>query len=450
MPYEKQVQKLIGDGVNLLPPSDLIGESEAEKCVNFRYDQVGRLMGRGGTALLASGLGDWSHTIAVVDSATTRRYYLGVDALLYRYRGPFDTLQVQSGFDGDYLGWASYQGHLWVINKLKQGRVGGTVGETWYDWLPAPPTAAPGVAKVAGILSGAGKYYVTFATAKEYESNPTTVAGVITASAEISDLAAAFGVSLTGIQVSANPEVTKRHLYRIGGKLPGAYLVRTINDNTTTTATDNGGSAANDDEADPTKYFLTDAQAIDVGRLLEDDHDPPPAAFGLAGPYFDRLMAFNTTANPNRIWFTPSGEPWFFRGSASDDGDWVDVGEESDAIYAISPKPHLAIIYKQRSIWRLVGDFSDGIIERVTDKDGLKGPRGWASHSLVDYYHGHQGIKLMTGERSLKVSDKVDPIFKALHSGVVEVTKPMDVARLYYAVMTIQIDRLLFAYPEVT
>jgi hypothetical protein len=445
MPFEKQVQKLLGEGVNLLPPSDVIGEGEAEKCVNWRPDMVAKLVNRGGMIQLASGLGDWFHTIAHVESPPSAGWFLGVDEKLYNYAGAGGTprvLDVLTGdpvvFDGDFLGWASMQGYLWVMNRLRQGRV---VAANFYPWLPDPPAAAPGVTKVAGDLSGAVKYYIVFETDKGFTSNPSPV------SAEISDAAAPFGVTIA-LPTSTNPEVSKLRIYRVGGKLPAPYLVFRMDHGGMSEITDDGGTLAIANETgDPNDYFLSDAMAIEYGELMEDDHDPPPSAFGLAGPYFERLLAFNSAAHPNRIWYSPTSQPWYFPGAETADGNWVDAGEEGEEIYAISVKPHMCWVYKAHSIWRIVGDLESGLLEQVTPAMGIVGPRAWASHGVVDYIRSNEGIYLMA-DKPYKVSQRVDPIFKGLSSGVVEPTSPADPSNQRAEVMAIVNDRLYHSYQE--
>jgi hypothetical protein len=530
LPFERQTQKLLSEGVNLLPPSDLIGDGEAEKCVNFRPDQLGKLRSRRGSTSTVSGLGDWVHTIATVDSAPSAGWYLGVDDKLYNHDAPQHATLVTDAitaaacaFDGDFLGWASMHGYLFTMNKARQGRV---LGALLYPWLPDPP-AKPTVAAAAGNLTGKVRYYITFSTDREYESNPSPPSDWITVSTS--------GATIT-FTWPANPEVTKAYVYREGGKLPVPYQhasLRPVREAgaTTVTVTDTGfdlslgqdlldqllgvfraypalwarqaemqavilpsillpaaelpihkayvirdylmymadevGLSADDRAAMltaawgflgpwgdaglvPLTGLATDeASMIAQGIVLEDDHDPPPPAFGLAGPYFDRLLAFTSKAHPNRIWWTPTSMPWYFRGSASDlEGDWVDVGEESEPIYAISVKPHMCFIYKAHSLWRIVGDFDEGSIEQISPVMGLKGPRAWASHGVVDYALGAEGLYIVAGELAIVISEKVQPIFTGITSGIVRPTKPMDAAEGYYAAIAIKNDRLYFSYKE--
>jgi hypothetical protein len=242
--------------------------------------------------------------------------------------------------------------------------------------------------------------------------------------------------------------VSKLRIYRVGGKLPAPYLVFRLDHGAVSEITDDAGENGPEGNGDPNVWFLSDAAAIEYGEVLEDDHDPPPAAFGLAGPYFERLLAFNSTAHPNRIWYTPTSMPWHFPGAETADGNWVDAGEEGEPIYAVSVKAHMCWVYKAHSIWRIVGDLEDGLLEQVTPHMGIVGPRAWASHGVVDYIRSNEGLYLMA-DKPYKVSVKVDPIFKGIWSGLVEPTSPADPTQSYYEVLAIVNDRLYHSYAEV-
>jgi hypothetical protein len=459
LPFERQSQKLLSEGLNLLPPPDMIGEGEAEKCVNWRPDQAGKLLARAGCKLLVGGLGDWIHTIAHVESPPAAGGYVGADTKLWNYWAEGAVREVKDAitgaivaFDGDFLGWASYQGSLWAMNKLLQGRV---VGDTMYKWLPDPPPK-PAVVPSDGVLSGTCSWYVTYVTARGYESNPSPATDELTLAGVPGNqypAGPAGGGTLT-IPACDDPQVIGFNVYRLGGLLPVPYQVLsylwpdwTVNpwDRTERTFYDEGIWYDGEIQHWPDAPYL-----MERGVVMEDDHDPPPAAFGLAGPYFERLLAFNSVLHPNRVWYTPSMMPWYFRGSASDDGDWFDVGEEAEPIYAVSVKPHMCLIYKAHSIWRLLGDPEDGQLEQLTSHAGLRGPRAFAPHGVVDYILANEGLHLVGGDRLYKITDKIDPIFKGQTSGIARPTKPMDAtaAAAYSSVMAIKNDRLYFSYPE--
>lgn len=446
MPFEKQLRKMLTGGINLLPPSDIIDDDQASKCVNWRVDQLGALRSRKGATPIYTGLGAYVHSLHRMDMPGYGHRYAGVDRNLYR-----DGVLVTDGFSGEQLGMCAYGGHLWVVNKDKQGRDNGT---TWNNWLPDPPTK-PAVQTASGYLSGILTYYVTYVTAEGYETNPSPASDPLTCQG-IGD---AGGAWIT-IPACPDSQVIGYRVYRAGGLLPVPYQIlgwaadgNPIEnwavspwDRNQTVFSDSGAvyDELGNDVTPDAPYI------VERGVLLEDDHDPPPAAAVMASDsYFSRLVVGCSTEHPNRIWWTPSAEPWYFRGSASDDGDWLDVGELHEEVVAISPKPRMLIIYKEHSIWRVTGDLEGGILEQTNSDTGLIGRKAWAAHGLVDYIQGKEGIYVFNGDVAVKMSEKVDPIFKGLYSGKVEQTKPIDEARRAQAVMAVKHDRLYFSYPEV-
>lgn len=452
MPFQKLVEDVLTGGINLLPPPDLIARDQAQTCLNFRVDQLGALRGRLGMEsisdwpTLGSGTG-YVHSLITVEALPEKRRYAGADELLYRNGVLVDDSLTGApvAFNGEQLGLCSYEGMLWVMNKARQGR---DTGSYFYSWLPAPPEDPPGVAKTTGDLGSKVRYYVTFSTAEDYESNPGTyVDGELTPVSDwIEDTAATFGVTLSSIPVSLDPQVTKRHIYREGGMLPAPYRVHTIEDNTTTTWTDDGSTV---NGRDVPEGSTSDAEAVADGFLIEDDHDPAPeAAVSLQTPYFNRILAATTAAHPNRLFWTPADKPWYFPGSDSElEGNWVDIGELNEEIVAISPRSRYAIIYKEHSIWRIVGDMETGVLEQTNSDTGLIGRKAWAQAGPVDYFQGKEGIYQFSGDIAVKTSPQLDPIFKGWHTGTAEAI-PIDQAEREKACMAVKHDRLYFCYPK--
>lgn len=458
MAFKKIVQKILTGGINLLAPSDLLPPDGGECSKNWRVDTFGNLRSRDGMTVVMESLDEHVHTLVLVsgESAGSKRRYAGAGMRLFQASGENSATEAKrdaitgdfATFSGSQLGVVSYDGLLWAMDQLKQGRDDGSLyGTYWhaddgalgsfYPWLPKPPNAVPGVTQTTGTLGGAVKYYVTYDTAEGRESNPTTVGGLITPSGEITDAVASFGVVLSGIPVSPNPEVDKRHIYREGGMLPAPYRVWTINDNATTSWTDDGS--------------VTDSMAVEDGYLMEEDHDPAPAAQVLAGPYNNRLIAGCSALHPNRMWWTPATKPWYFRGSTSDaEGDWLDVGELNEETVAFSLRPRMVIIYKEHSIWRLVGDLDDGILEQTNSDTGLIGRKAWYSEGGYDYFQGKEGVYRFDGDHAVKISERVDPIFKGWQSGSTDVNpvRPIDQEIRKFACMAIKHGRLYFSYPE--
>ncbi|MFH1110983.1 MAG: hypothetical protein V1790_17560 [Planctomycetota bacterium] len=454
--FKVQTQKLLSGGLHLTQPTDLIPPDGAQCAKNWRADTVGNLRSREGMSRVMSSLDAFIHTLILVsgEGIGSKWRYVGAGNRLFQ-AGASDAMaeikrDAWSGdpveFSGFPFGAVSYDGWLWIVDNIKQGRDDGSLGGAYalpgalgsfYPWLPsttfilaAGPFYAYGT-PAAGTLGGTVTYYATFDTAEGKESNP------MGPTPEIIDPVNPFSATLMNIPISLNREVDKRHIYRSGGMLPAPYRVHTISDNTTTTWVDDG--------------TVTDSIAIEQGDLLEEDHDPPPPAQILAGPYNNRLIAACSFLHPNRIWWTPATMPWYFRGSNSDfEGDWADVGELNEEVVAISLHPRMIVIYKENSIWRLVGDLDDGTLEQTNSDTGLIGRRAWASYGGADYFQGREGLYRFDGDHSTKITERVDPIFKGWQSGtgVVNPVRSADPEEKRWACMAIKHGRLYFSYKE--
>lgn len=236
---------------------------------------------------------------------------------------------------------------------------------------------------VSASIEGEVYYRVTYDTDAGHESNPSPLSTALKVSRQ--------GVSLTAIPVSADSQVTRRHIYRGGGTLGGFYRVHTLNNNSTTTWTD----AVDDDGATN-------------GLLLELDHDPPPAARGLAGPFFGRLVAFNTNDFPNRFWWSHINRPQHFPATS-----WNDVGERNAAIVAVTQHGRILVFYKTDSVHILAGDPDvNGQLEEADPTVGALGPLAVANAGDVDYFAGPDGIYEFNMNRARLISQAIDPIFR--------------------------------------
>lgn len=255
---------------------------------------------------------------------------------------------------------------------------------------------------INGTIEGQDiRYYYTYVNAQGHESNPSP------ASAK-----KAFnktGASLSNLTASADPQVTGKNIYRTGGTLGAVYRVNsTPLANATTTYND----TASDD---------------DIRRLgfqMETDNDAPPAAQVLVGPYFGRLIAARTAANKNRYFWTDQDKPYKFPGAALDAGNHADVGDTDEIIVQIIMRPRMLTIYKENTIWRVIGDpgDTDGQQEIARATLGAIGQNAVCMAGEVDYFQGKEGIYRFNGDTAQKISTKLDPIFKGqtvtLASGV--------------------------------
>lgn len=283
---------------------------------------------------------------------------------------------------------------------------------------------------VTGPFNGEYDWAVTFVNKEGHETNPSDFSSPVQFDAQFA--------RLTGIPVSNGTQgVTKRRIYRRGGLQAATVRVGEINDDITTTFED--------------KVSEDDATAL--GIRLESDHDPPPAARGLVGPYFERLLAYNSAAHRNRLWWTPTSRPWYFRGSDDpDDGDWVDVGEDGEDLVFVSTHKRTAWLYKTGSIWRLVGNPDDGDLEPTNAGIGVVGPQAVAEGDGVDYICARDGVYVFNGDQARKISEAVDPLFRGqyveLSAGPGAVyAPPLDPEHLDRVTLAYAYGRLYVSYP---
>ena len=278
----------------------------------------------------------------------------------------------------------------------------------------------------SGTLTGSGQYFVSFANAANEDSNLSPASSILTC-----QNASAL---LSGIAVSADPQVTQRWIWRTGFGSNQVLKVGTIADNTTTTFTDTMSVAA--------------AQAINA--TAPADRDQPPAASGCMGPYFGKILAWSSAAHPARYWWTNSGEPWHFPGAGDVDGNWEDAGNDDDQLIAITNHNQYALMYKQRSLWLLPGDPANVDAQLIDTSIGLVGPRAVCNAGQIDYFMGPEGVYLRNQDYKAKISGVLDPIFKGdsvlLSTGTY--LPPIDPVNIVNSVLEIVNDRLYVSYPE--
>ena len=251
---------------------------------------------------------------------------------------------IATGYDGTPLGMIAFQGYAWIMNQAGQNRDDGT---TLWPWTVAAPGGGPtltdlGSSGTPGINDGAGNkfypvednYRVTWVTTVG-ETNPSTPSLLTPANDGL-------GHSTQIAQPAGAPAcATGWNIYRQvpgygGTSLDGNTVPYLLNPSpipiSQTTYVDTGNPV---DSQDDTSLLL-------LGTIMADDHDPPPAAAVLANQVYNgRIIAANSAAFPNRLWFTDPLEPAFFPGSADTfDGNWVDIGtDRNDGIVAITVRP---------------------------------------------------------------------------------------------------------------
>ncbi len=427
MAYRKEKQRVLAGSLNLLPPGDKIPDGDSLALVNWRVDQAGQLRSRRAIHVLGTVPGGGAvHTLFV---SGIHNYAVAGGSLYNSFETPS---LMASGFSGNPMGIASYGGFVWFMDRSKQGKVR-FPWDTLRPWTPVAPTSAPAPIPIGdgreGEFNGHYTYYYTFEDDFGHESNPSLY-GPTPVACENSP-----GIRVGSI--AQGPQFTKkRHLYRIGGGSDQVLRVATLNDNVHSSWEDT--------------LSVADAQAINIEMPL--DHDPAPPCAGLVGPYFGKLIAFNSEAHPNRIWWTPTGRPWYFPGSDDDsEGNWEDVGEDGEAILAVTLHKTMVVVYKERSIWRYRGDPDENSPEQTNAVVGIcGGMRAVTSLGSVDFFGAAEGVYDFNGDFERKLTGKIDPMF---HDEWTEIgqdlwAQPMNFDFRRQCAMGVKDGRVYFSYPD--
>lgn len=241
----------------------------------------------------------------------------------------------------------------------------------------------------AAPLEGVYRYWVTFENALGHESAPSPASQEVKVSNE--------PVTLENVVVSQDPQVVRRRIYRSGGTLIRPVRVGTIWNNYETTFQD--------------KTSDREAQTENIEPPW--DADPPPAASGIAGPFFGRMVAWGVAQHPARLYWSETAKPWSWPGSRDGfEGNWVDVGGDDDPIMAVTVQSNTLRIYKARSIWRIAGDPDSADPEPVVQGIGAAGPYAVAQAIGVDYFASLDGVYRFTGDVAHPVSLRIDPLFR--------------------------------------
>lgn len=286
-------------------------------------------------------------------------------------------------------------------------------------------------ANIANTLDGTGAYFVSFANADNQDGNLSPQSDEVTVSNQ--------AITLHSVPVSSDPQVTQRWIWRVGFGSSQVLKIGTISDNTT-------GEFIDTVSVDPAQNIGVTAPEGTTSR------DLPPPARGVVGPYFGKLIAYDSDAHPARYWWTNSAQPWHFPGALDEDeGNWEDAGSDDDPIIKITNRTNMLLIYKQRSLWRLIGDPVSNDPELVDDSVGLVGANAVAkAGTLGDYFEGNEGLYLRNQDFKTKISGELDPIFKGdyvqLTNG--EFLPPLYKARAFLNAIEVVNDRLYFSYCE--
>jgi hypothetical protein len=294
---------------------------------------------------------------------------------LYRSGGSLAHAYLVHKFDAAYP--LPLPGSPWIDTQSDAAitAVGVIMPTTSMSGANNPPTAAPAVTAGydltdATAMIGTYYYYATFVNSAGLETNPGPASQPVTPTDGT--------VLLTAIPISPDPDTVKRRLYRTGGQLGAAYQVTEIEDNTTTTYQDT----------------QTDLALTELGIIMPTTNDPPPTGLatdnmGLTGVYFNTLLAWKN----GKLYWSQEGVP-LFPGSQDDvaEGNWVNVGDPDEKVQTVTLHSRSAVIYKERTVWRLDGDAFTGTLGQTGATCGASAKTAVANCGSFDLVLSEDGL----------------------------------------------------------
>lgn len=281
-------------------------------------------------------------------------------------------------------------------SRRKSWRGSNTAVESFGVATPAAPTAAT----AAGTLTGTYYYaYTEYDPTTGDESGPAILVTPISPAAQ--------GVTLTLAAVSSDTRFSKRRIYRTtnGGAAPDLYLIATIN--TATSYTDSGA---------------TDGTAP-VGRILDSDDNlieyftgTAPQSFQGCCEHAQRMLYWYR----NTIYWTPENEP--FRWATADS---VTTNGSIKAIISIGSR-FVAFTSSTVEIFETTFERDGtGIVQIrrhvASEEVGCVSPHSPVVMDDDVYWLDRRGIYKLLGDRVIKISDKIDNLFRYLNVGYASV-----------------------------
>ena len=249
-----------------------------------------------------------------------------------------------------------------------------------------------------GKLRGIYYYIVTYGTsAQESSGSPTSTPFFASYVSSDTPLASSGPILLSNVPISADPQVTKRNIYRFGGTLQEILLVGTLSDNTTTT-------------------FIDNTPDLSVtGQTLITHRDAPQPFYSIAW-FKGRMWGFGYSGTAvgepgpilgnSDLWYSNFQEPWGFNNVSQ----VFDVGRNigGDIAVKVVPLGSILCLLKSQSFWAYYG----GDNPTSEPPPFPLAPIGCASKKSVAVGYGRLGfvssegaIYLFDGQNFLNISD---------------------------------------------
>ncbi len=121
----------------------------------------------------------------------------------------------------------------------------------------------------------------------------------------------------------------------------------------------------------------------------------------------DRLYGAGSPSEPNRLYFTDTGDPSIWNTSSN----YIDIREnDGDVITGILPLQDYLVIYKRNSIWLLSGTANSSFfLTQVSSSIGCNASKSLVAYENVHYFLDNTGVYQFNSSQLLNISEKVQP-----------------------------------------
>lgn len=232
---------------------------------------------------------------------------------------------------------------------------------SWYTAGIAAPSVAPTIAQGAAGALTAANYYAVFTfynDATGMESNPSPASAVL-------GLGASKKIDWSNVQISSNPFVTSRRLYRtLPGQVGEYFYVGSIPNNTDAT------------------YANEEVIIADMGRAVSFDNGIPPTQLRVGAIWKERLFATDGTD----LFYSEYLLPECF-GEESIISVYPDDGHQIRAVHAYGDR---LIVGKTNKIHYLVGaDANSFNVLTLSDRHGCMSHFSMQSAEGMLFWYGN-------------------------------------------------------------
>jgi len=378
-------------GVNLIQPPHQIGDEEAQFATNITYDKYGWVQRRRHTKDVYGATFSGLHS-GYIFHKDGKKYVIACAENNIYVNGE---LKVE-GHSYTRYQFAQYGGYLYIINGDEGYVFDGTTFSTPFIAIPKaiPGVSAGGAGNPNGNYSWKYTYYTTHG-----ESLPSPA----TATVALSSQQGQIGINSDGdyVRIVTNDDYG----------ILGIKFYRTV-----------AGGSSYLYSFSATNETINDSAGIQYDNVADGSLGDSIHSFGAPSKskylaaHYDFMFYAGIDGFPNRLYWSNQYFPLKVTST-----DYTFCGESGDDITGITVFGGTLIVFCKANVFRVTGrgevytqsgvSYRNWVVSRVPSAVGCTAPYSIANAGSRIYYCYRDGVYAFDGVTSIKISDKVDPIF---------------------------------------